>query len=743
MEIEIRVFSSGVEIEKIRRPLVLKNGALSVNYLGDVYPVLSKNKIEIKQAQIIKDAAIKQYITQNSTHGDCGFREPSANASKQIDDIVKDKAIKDGIKYDETSRNKEPTPQNKPKLQSSLFTATDWDRSQRCVIEYDPDARIIVQAGPGTGKTAVACARVAYLNEQRNIEASNIWIISFTRTAVQEIRNRIRGYLQHVDNVHAIKIATIDSHAWAVHSGFDENARILGKYEDNIEKLLNLLKNDNDVSDFLEESVEHLIIDEAQDIVGVRADLILEIIKKLSNNCGITIFADDAQAIYGFAMDEDHRTDQGKQLTLSEKIREMKFKQLEMDTVHRTKSPTLKTIFSKIRKKVLTPAENDQNKLSDIKKGIEELADESICNINDLQYEELKDSFILFRRRADVLQQSSFFADQPHRIRMSGIPICIHPWIGACFSEYTSPTLNRRMFAQLWQEKSKNLPLASINEETAWQNLIRVAGESDVSISMKMLRNHLGRGVPPPDFCITEIGSQGPIIGTIHASKGREAEKVYLMLPPYIGKDTDHDEESRVVFVGATRAQKKLIVGRGYALSADRLDRTGRTYSLKTSSNKPRAQFEVGRDGDIKALGIAGREYFSIKEIHERQNALLNMIGTINDAYAENDHGCGHVYRLKVSETRLDVAVLSEIVGKDLFGIGEHLKHNIRDGKNRRPPDRLDHLKILGIRTLILPADSQDCEKLHSPWNKSGIMLAPVLFGYTTAHFPFYFKRRF
>ncbi len=46
---------------------------------------------------------------------------------------------------------------------------------------------MIVYAGPGMGKTAVACARVSELIDQ-NVEAGNIWMLSFTRTAVKNKR---------------------------------------------------------------------------------------------------------------------------------------------------------------------------------------------------------------------------------------------------------------------------------------------------------------------------------------------------------------------------------------------------------------------------------------------------------------------------------------------------------------------------------------------------------------------------
>ena len=104
---------------------------------------------------------------------------------------------------------------------------------------------------------------------------------------------------------------------------FDGGAELLGTYNENIKKLTKMIREDKngDISDYLE-TVEHLIVDEAQDIVGIRGELVLEIIGKLSDNCGVTVFSDEAQAIYGFSLDEDSIVPGNKQNTLAEKIRE-------------------------------------------------------------------------------------------------------------------------------------------------------------------------------------------------------------------------------------------------------------------------------------------------------------------------------------------------------------------------------------------------------------------------------------
>ena len=81
----------------------------------------------------------------------------------------------------------------------------------------------------------------------------------------------------------------------------------------------------------------------------------------------------------------------------------------------------------------------------------------------------------------------------------------------------------------------------------------RIAGRTQTVVDMRLLRQRLGRKQPPAELCHAELGLHGPIVGTIHASKGREADTVHLMLSDTHGRDIDQDEEARVVFVGATR----------------------------------------------------------------------------------------------------------------------------------------------------------------------------------------------
>ncbi len=619
----------------------------------------------------------------------------------------------------------------------------EWDKSQRDVIGAPPEDRLLVGAGPGTGKTAVACARVSQLIDQDELEPSRIWLISFTRTAVHEIRDRIAAYLEDSAAAYAVKIATLDSHAWTIHSGFDEGARILGTYEENIERVLELVRQDEDVADYFLNNVAHLVVDEAQDIVGIRAELVVEMIRRLSPSCGVSVFADDAQAIYGFADDREVRSDETGEPPLPEKVRRGAadaFRECELTQVHRTGSPQLLTIFSDTRRRVLTAAGESEDKLAEIKDEVISLAHGIAPRVDNSALTELEDAFILYRRRCDVLLTTSILTQNgiPHRVRMSGLPVCLAPWIGAALSEYTDANLSRNRFIELWAGKVHGTSLATCEADDAWAHLVRIAGagRTQTVVDMRLLRQRLGRKQPPAELCHAELGLRGPIVGTIHASKGREADIVHLMLPHTQGSNVDQDEEARVVFVGATRGRSRLLVGRGSRQFARRVEKSGRAYCLQTKNDKPRAQFEIGHDGDIVAEGLAGRSFFVGSDaVRTAQTRIRGFVDEAVSLVAEADRDTNFVYRLKVDGQGQCIAVLSQGVNTDLFTVGDAIQKKLGGGR-RRPPDTIRHLHVRGVRTIVLLPDGPESGMLHEPWSSSGIMLAPLVLGYSTAYFP-------
>ena len=69
------------------------------------------------------------------------------------------------------------------------------DDDQRKVILTDEDYCLVI-AGAGAGKTTTIAAKVKYLVEKKQIDPSQILVISFTNKAVQELKDRINKGLQ-------------------------------------------------------------------------------------------------------------------------------------------------------------------------------------------------------------------------------------------------------------------------------------------------------------------------------------------------------------------------------------------------------------------------------------------------------------------------------------------------------------------------------------------------------------------
>lgn len=723
----MKVVRDGREIREIERPLHVLDGRKAVVFRRKLWEVKRGNRIVIDEPPLAEK--------------DDGQEEPPVPPR-----TTASMSTGTSIVNTDTATMSEASPTAVPaevRDEVPVVVPDTWDDRQRTVIEAPRDARLLVDAGPGTGKTAVACRRVAWLIDECGVSPSNVWLVSFTRTAVKEIRNRIRHYLQDPADVFSIKVATIDSHAWAIHSGFDANASLTGSYEENIERVSEMIRENDGVFEYLAD-VEHLVVDEAQDIVGVRADLLMEMIRTLPAGCGVTVFADEAQAIYGF-VDEDGRSGEPAG-QLPERIRDREepgFRETALSTIYRTDRKKLRKLFTEVRAKVLARSGgDDEERLERIKDMVRALADEEEALVEALDrqnHESLRSTFVLFRRRIDVLTAAAFWDTAPHRLRMSGLPTLVEPWLGALLWDWTERRLKQSDFERLWSERIDGRALTATASKDAWALLVKTAGETRTVVSTQLLRSRLARASPPSDFVRPDFGLGGPVFGTIHGCKGREADSVLLMLPTSKPDDADGDEEARVVFVGATRAKLELRVGKGFPFLKSRtLDGSNRVYALKTKRDKPRAQVEFGRSGDLEIEGVAGRRLFrSADDVGATHQWLIGNADRIQRASAQAVGALGWRYRV-VPENGPPIAFLSEHVNRDLFDIGRDVQHTLRWSGRLRPDCGPNHLKTFGVSTLVLGPDDPQRDLLHEPWATSGFVLAPVVQGFDMIYFKAY-----
>jgi superfamily II DNA or RNA helicase len=634
----------------------------------------------------------------------------------------------------------------------------EWTSEQRAVIEAAPDARILVDAGPGTGKTAVACARVAWLIDSEGLAPNQIVLVSFTRTAVHELKQRISEYLSDPDDAVGIRIGTLDSLAWSIRSGFEQDVRATGSYESSISALSDLVRSHQGVAEYLR-GYRHLLIDEAQDIMSPRAELVLDILSALPDAAGATVLSDEAQAIYGFSEDgESSEIEEGA--TLPDCIRagylDAEFQFMELTEIHRTDDPQLKQLFREGRSMVRNEDAAPETTYADLRELIVELRHDALAKPWALSQDfpdDLEGAFFLFRKRGEALQVSNYFGKHPRRLRLSGLPAPVQPWVADIFWDYADPEIGISAFLERWEERYDGAYEGQAEEY--WDLLTTYAGRSATTVDVQRLTKILARSTPPADFTSHDFGTAGgPIIGTVHAAKGREAETVCLFLPAAMSRksgDKGGDdkvateeadrkatallEEARVLFVGATRARSELRVHDESSYSAaSTLEKSGRAFTIKIRQGGPKVAVEIGRDGDITAEGLVGRGFFELRsgaiEAQQRLMAMDRMVTPLT-AFRQND--LGFVYSLHDGYANAPSSVvgyLDQQLNRDLFEIA----HLPRIAKNRTP-SVMPYLTSLGLRTLVVPYDSDVRQRLHSPWRESGIMFAPLLTGYTDVRF--------
>lgn len=597
----------------------------------------------------------------------------------------------------------------RPPADPEIGAAAERD-PQAAIVNAEADCRLLVDAPPGTGKTWAACARVGALIDG-GTPGSKIWMISFTRAAVSEIRNRIAGFTGAQDAA-SVRVSTLDAYAWALQSGFDAEATLSGSFDQGIAATLERVRTDRDLQDYLAR-VRHLIVDEAQDIMGVRAQLVSAIIDRLDPDAGVTIFADPAQAIYGFTEDE---AGLGGGVSLLSLIPN-DFARRALEEVRRTRCPRLRELFLKTRRRVMSRGGVKDRGVA-VRDDIFRLAHECAEPGQDGGLASAgADRLILFRRRAEVLKAASYANGRPYRLRMSGLPAPIHPWIAELLWNWTDRRIGSADFLAL-------AVAAGVEEgesQARWALLMELGGQADGSLDLHRLRRQLARSSPPLLVATPEFGSEGPIVGTIHASKGREADHVSLWLPPLSeGASQSDDEEIRVAFVGATRPRLTLRVGNAGLCHAG--SEEGRVWRRSKNNG---VQVEIGREGDIRPAGLVGTVAFASSAEAEAAQARVSQSSALG--------------LIATSRSDLDYRYSLESVDGDRLGVlSDGVKSNLRaiaKQANRWPPGRLNWLRSLGVRTVALAPDDPVLERLHEPWRTSGLMLAPLLTGFAFGRF--------
>lgn len=456
----------------------------------------------------------------------------------------------------------------------------------------DAASRMLVEAGPGTGKTEMAALRMAALISS-GLSPGKILVLSFSRSAVRTLTHRLSSVTGTeeviLEELRHVSIRTFDSWTFRIlrRLGHPVPDLLTRSHDDNIAELTRQIKGPQ--KDQIRELIgdrRHLIVDEFQDLPGVRGDLVLTLMSLIAPpgcpGTGFTVLGDPAQAIYGFA---GKGSDQAfpSPSEYWKRIVDNYGSDLEELTLSRNyrAAPPLAEISASLRK-VLLSERPDEEKLRIVRKAVAVLPSAN-CPVGPewLDGDNSGSRAILTHTNGQAIAvlKKLFGTDEGGRdtpvLLRAGHHSSLSPaWIAALLRRLQSPELTRSQFSDIydylacqWDESTQaNLGLPS--KEATWSRLARASGVSEktdvIRIPDLRTRMHWPDAFPDDQWDIND----GVTVTTIHQSKGQEFDIVTLLDTAREESEqgaTDsaeakgiYSEEENVKYVAVTRAGLEL-----------------------------------------------------------------------------------------------------------------------------------------------------------------------------------------
>ncbi|MFD9045696.1 UvrD-helicase domain-containing protein [Streptomyces zaomyceticus] len=457
---------------------------------------------------------------------------------------------------------------------------------QRTVVEQRWDARVLVTAGAGAGKTHTLVRRLDALcgheDPEEALEAAEILVLTFSRAAARELRERIS---RHGDRARRVRAQTFDAWAYGVllqaHPDGDWGA--VG-FDGRIAAAAQAIeKGALEAGDAVPPA--HVVIDEVQDLLGGRRELVETLLDRYQDSCGFTIVGDAAQTVYGFQIedlaeraDETGRFFDWLRCSFPDDLVELRLtKNFRAATPEAEAAlvygPPLQeladadlaaTLYEELREVLLEPA-NGMGDLTD------QLALDGLRNLSDT-------CAILTRDNRQALVVSGLLHEHgiPHRLRRPLEERPVPYWVAELLRRTGASGLAEDRFRVLLDE----IPLPFEPNTTAlWTVLRRAArGSGRNLVDLERLRRAVADGRFPDEAADPETSRI--VVSTVHRAKGLEFDRVIVLTPPTVAElrkqykdELDLPAEARALYVAMTRARQDLYHVRAPQLPV--LRRTG------------------------------------------------------------------------------------------------------------------------------------------------------------------------
>lgn len=566
--------------------------------------------------------------------------------------------------------------------------AITLDADQERVAHAGAGDRLYVVAGPGSGKTEVVGARIAHLTGECGLAGDSLLVISFSRAAVEAVQHR-----QRMNSPYSTAwVTTLDSLASRLLTDAGIDVSGLG-FDARIKRLRKALQEDPDVVEQWRQ-VEHLIVDEIQDVVGVRADLLAALLEALPDSSGFTLLGDPLQGIYDFQLVPGSLT---ADMLRSEAI-SLGADEVALHGQYRARTADA-TLAMAMRDSAhvgpwIRSMENHVKKMPRVKS--EDLTEWIALTTGSIA--------VLTQSNAQalVVARDMYSRGIPAELLGPAINRPVDPWVARHLADIDG-TIDRRSFSER---------MADVVEETVqdrWLTLRRLVRANTGSLDVRKVAMRLAAGITPISL---SSARRRVTISTIHRAKGLEFDRVLLLDPDAWYQTDDRDAYARSLYVAITRPRHRLLT---FTAPHDaawwRVEGSAQRATLSPRGKRGIIGFEIrGSDWRTGLPPDVGGE-------PERAQEMLAVLGP------DTPPSAVQVRFNPYDSTALKPSFDAYLDDQRIGTLGEEFQTDFvrRVGRCDRWPT-IEGLFLVGAETVAGPAQ-------HGAVGKNGLWLSPLIVG--------------
>lgn len=687
---------------------------------GNVTCALAKNG-EMSFGPVMRDGIIRwenrcEYITCPHFNNDCcpqiihreslidsdiEDRQNLQDFSKKLGIIIQDETVL--FERDKNVEKLEEPPKNyAAPVEQSVKEVKDASKKyiqiaeSDCIIYSPLESHIILNSGPGTGKTYTIVQRLIHILKNNLCAAEEIYVLCYTRSAKNIIETKIEQAIVDgtiLPSAKNICVLTFDSYATYFLMAMKEQGVISENFENyNYNARISLFNKYISSEDF--DAISYFIVDEIQDLVNERAEMVLKILNNLK--CGYLLAGDRCQSIYDYEADDDATLDSVKFYELAEMQFPDDMLRYEI-TGNRRQTSELVENAEKMREVLLNEKFIEQNKYANniILKYLEKTKIESY--IKKLNQPPTVSTAILCRNNGEAEYISGLLCERGicHTLNRGVNNVAPLPrWIADIFWDYCRETISQQDFFERFVFRCDS----DLKADILWDFLCKLTGSQDITsvnvpklIAALSITNNI-----PVDFY-----DESPMltVSTIHKAKGSEFDTV-ILVESNIKPSSDSGEEARVRYVALTRPKTQFIAMKKNRrffkrTLSGRVIETG-LHNIYKSHNKYCKCITIGLTGDIDNQSFVSGDFNVVIDLQEY---IIHNVSLYDKLSAKRSSATGlyEIYHKGHYIGNLSKKMIDEI---DMGVSSTDYKSNL--------PDRLENLYVSRITTEILKSFSNN-----------------------------------